>query len=633
MNKKEDGYKRGKYNNCIKGLIYQGFTEEEAKLACSKFLVDADEELWDINTDFVDSKKEDSEACVKKKISIFAHEHPEWSHKKVVAAAHGYCGLSKKKDADDISLTSVLSRSTSLSLSRFSTLIKAIKTRHSLKAPHMGLLPHRIILPMKNLNRLQTKLEKLITAEQQWLTAEQYEQRKQYARYMRKTDTKEEELSDLEFTDAINDLYIAITDYYPTLSPEEAIDRTFMPPQGDNAWIMSNESQIISMNDGLNNIIKAPIILAKEMVQEYINEDGEIERHFKPYEELQLAAERYKKYDSLDIIIEHQDWYNVEHLMGKVKNIRADDKSRTLRGMGYFYENKLPQGLKDAISSGEIISVSIGFLAKLGDGGEWNGQQYDYRQTNIHLRHLAICLDSVPRCPKGVCGINLADAKNKDVDKLYIIIKKPNYYINICNLKDSKKETNTESSIKKQEEKETMHEDSEGKIKGDEPDDLEAILTRLRKLINDEGWEEELKQNAIARILSAVGIKNKGDNMEEKEFSDAIAKKDSEIEDLKIELTDAIKKIKQFEEEKRLDLVKKIKKFGDKYTDEELQKKDLETLKIIADAFSKFKPSNEDPDVLPLKGQDSKEDLEKQIEGESIDFSKVFDDVNKEFGL
>jgi hypothetical protein len=624
--------KRGKYSNCIKGLLYQGFSKHEAETACAKHLGDTwnKDEIWNHwNTLWTDSK-----SCVDRKISIFAHEHPEWKHDKVVAAAHGYCEKKARKDADEISMSSVLSRSTNLSLSRFATLIKAVKTRHSLKAPHMGILPQRVILPMKNLNRLQTKLEKLVTEEQKWLTMEQYEQRKQYARYMRKTDAEDYEMTDLEFTDAINDLYLAITDYYPNLNGEEAIDRAFMPPQGDNAWVVSNEAQIISMNDGLNNIIKAPIILAKEMIQEYTNDKGEVEYHFKPYSELKLAAKRYKEYDSLDIIIEHKDWYDVEHVMGKVKQIRADDKTRTLRGMGYFYENKLPQGLRDAISSGEIISVSIGFLAKLGSGGEWNGQEYDYRQENILLRHLAICVDSVPRCPPDKCGINLKDTKDQNKENLYIIIKKPNYYINICEIfKDSKTETNTESSIQKQEEKVTMHEDSDGKIKSEEPDDLEAILIRLRRLINDEGWEEELKHNAIARILSAVGIKSKGDNMDEKEYSDAIAKKDAELEELKVSLADAKELLAKFEEKERLALIQKIKKFGDKYSDEELQNKDIDTLNIIADAFSKFKPSEEPAEPLPKKGQDSKEEMEEELKGKLIDFSKVFDDVNKEFGL
>lgn len=564
----------------------------------------------------------------------YQKKHPDWNHKTLIAAKEAADGLSIK-DAENTSIASVLERSTSLSLSRFSTLIKAIKIRHSLKAPAMGILPQRVILPMKNLNRLQTKMEKLVTEESKWLTMEQYEQRKNYARYMRKEDAELSDMTDLEFTDAINDLYLSIIDYYPNLSTEEAIDRTFLPPQGDNAWIMSNESQIISMNDGLNNIIKAPIILAKEMIQRYDivdDQTGEvrIEYHFKPYSELKLAADRIKRYDSLDIIIEHQEWYNVEKLMGKVKNIRADDKTRTIRGMGYFYENKLPQGLKDSISAGEIIAVSIGFLAKLGDGGEWNGVKYNHRQTNILLRHLAICLDSVPRCPEDVCGVNLKDANDQNKSKHFIIKKEDNYYINICKVfKDSETETNKESSIKKQEEK-IMHEDSEGKIKGDEPDDLEAILTRLRKFLAGNALDE----NATARILSAVGIKSKSDSkMEEKEFNDAIAKKDAELEALKVILTDAKEIIGKYEEEKRMSLIEKIKKFGNKYTDEELQTKDIDTLNIIADAFSKFEPSMEEPDKLPMKGADSKDKMEEKIKGKRIDFSKVFDDVNKEFGL
>ena len=91
--------------------------------------------------------------------------------------------------------------------------------------------------------------------------------------------------------------------------------------------------------------------------------------------------------------------------------------------------------------------------------------------------------------------------------------------------------------------------------------------------------------------------------------------------------------ISKYEEKERLNLISKIKKFGNKYSDDELQKKDIDTLNIIADAFSKFEPSTEEPETIPIKGQDSEEELKKKVEGERIDFSKVFDDVNKEFGL
>jgi hypothetical protein len=606
--------KRLKHQKCVKMKKMEGFTEKEAELSCSKALADGD--------------------CISNKISIFSREHPEWSHDKVVAAAHGYCRNKGHKDAIDLS--NIIARSRSLSLSKFSTLIKALKTRISQKVPHMGILPQKITLPMKNLNRLQTKLEKTITAEQKWLTSEELQQRTQYAKHMRKTDA-DEELDDEEFTDSINHLYTEIIDYYPLLSTEEAIDRAFEPPQGDNAWIMSDEAQIISMNDGLNNVIKAPIILAKEMVQMYKTEDGGVEYHFKPYLELQRAIEDIKQVGSLDIIIEHQDWYDEEHVIGHVKEFRADDSTRTIRGIGYFYVGKLPEGLKQMITDGEIIPVSIGFLAKLGGSGVYNDVDFDHTQENIVLRHLAVCLESVARCPAGVCGINLKDSEKTENRKTFIIISKDNYFYNICNIfNDSKKETN-KSISKNNENLDTMQEDSDnrGKITEKEPSDLEAILQRLRSLINDDGWEAELKSNAIERILAALGVKGKSDSkMDEKEFQDAIAKKDSELKDLRKELADAKAGKEKAEKIVRQNFIKAIKRFGDKYSDEELESKELKTLEEIADAVSRFAPTEEKADIIPVAPKDDKKEMEDQVgKKERVDFSHVFDDVNKEFNL
>ncbi len=640
----EDALKRGKHYNCIKALTYQGFSEEEAKLACAKFLVDNDAEKsaeWDLNLDFVDAdeeiednrlKGESGEECVKRKIHIFAHEHPDWSHDQVVAASHGYCGLSK---SDAIELSHILKRSTSLSLSKFSTLIKNIKSRIGLKVPHMGILPQKTSLPMKNLNRLQTKLEKTITQEQKWLTAEQYEQRKQYAKYMRKSDAEEEIqdeelMSDEEFTDSINILYNEILNYFPFDDAETAIDKAFELPIGDNAWILSNEAQIISMNDGLNNIIKAPIILAKEMVQPYTTEKGEVEYHFKPYNELEKAVERLGKNGSLDMIIEHQDWYDTDNIIGYVKEIRADNKERCIRGMGYFHESKLPKGLKQMIKDGEIVPVSIGFLAKLGNSGTWQGIEYKHTQEHMILRHLAICLDSIARCPAGMCGVNLKDA-NSEKTKTFIIIKKDNYYYNICNIiRDSKKETNTESIIKKIEKVEKMQEDS-NRPQG-LPSDIDAILSKLISLIQDQKVETE---PIMKKILTALGIKNKSDNkMDEKEFKDTLDKKDLELKDLIEKLENAKKLNDSLASELRENYIAKIKKFGDKFSDEELEAKNLNSLKEIADAVSRFAPSEDKPEVIPVAGKDDKKKMEDEIgKEERIDFSKVFDDVRSEFNM
>jgi Iap family predicted aminopeptidase len=109
------------------------------------------------------------------------------------------------------------------------------------------------------------------------------------------------------------------------MTPEQAIDFVFEDdPHYDKIYVNSNDAQIVSTNSKLNNIIKAPIILAAEMIQEYKvrQDDGEghitihTEKHFKPYSELKKAALLANEYGSLDMIVEHKDTYNEDEIIG-----------------------------------------------------------------------------------------------------------------------------------------------------------------------------------------------------------------------------------------------------------------------------------------------------------------------------
>ena len=555
-----------------------------------------------------EEKIEDDESCVSRKISIISKEFPKWKHSKVVAVAHAYCGLSKESDA--INIGSLIGTSRNLSFSKFTTLIKNLKTKVGLKVGGMGILPQKVELPMKNLNRLQTKLEKQYTEEQKWLTEEQLAQRTQYARYMRKRDAEEAETLIIEIYEALEDT-----------------------ERKDNIWGLSNESEIISLIDGMNGIIKAPVILAREMVQPYNNEKGHIEYHFKPYEELKKSIEGV---DTLDIIIEHQDWYGTENIIGHVKQLRADDDDRSIKGMAYFRVAKLPKGLEKMLSDGEVIPVSIGFLAKLGKEGKWHDIEYKYAQESIILRHLAVVLDSVARCPPGMCGINLGDSDDNSKgseSKLFTIIKKENYYYNICNIiKDSKKETNKENIKSKKDEKvEPMQKDATND--GNLPDDFEGVLKWLRNFV--EGKVEQ--QSLINRILAALGVGKKSDSdMDEKEYTDALAKEVSKIETEYKKLIDSKNsKIKELEDRERIRLIASIKSFGDQYSDEELESKKLNALIEIEDSASRFAPSVEKPNILPVAPKDDKKKMEEELkkDSERIDFSRVFDDINKDFEM
>ena len=137
--------------------------------------------------------------CVSRKISIFSKEHPKWSQEKVAAASHGYCRSHGLKDAIKEGIPSrEIGRLSGISMRKFSSLIRLIKSKKGLKIGHAGILPFKVELPQKNLNRLQTKLERLVTEEAKYLTAEQEEQRSQYATYMKKQDTEENFTIELE---------------------------------------------------------------------------------------------------------------------------------------------------------------------------------------------------------------------------------------------------------------------------------------------------------------------------------------------------------------------------------------------------------------------------------------------------
>jgi hypothetical protein len=584
--------------------------EEEEEEDRSDFLL--------LFVDSEDSKPDD--ACISAKIQIFAKEHPSWGRRKLVAAAIGYCKRHKKKDAkSNIEISNTSNRVTNISLARFASLIKTLKSKKGLKVPHMAVGPFKTELSMKNLNRLQTKMEKMTTEEQKFLTQEELQQRSEYARRIKKEDA--EELNQL-----FKELVDSILDEYPIYSQEEIVDAILY--EKDNYWVNSL-AEIQSINDGLNNIIKFPIILAREMVQKY----GDT-YHFKPYKELKKAS---KGVDKLPIMIEHHDSVTKVNTIGWVKQIKSDDKLRGIRGIGYVPESKLPRLVLDAIKRGEIVKVSIGFFARLGDAGTFNGKKYDATQEDIVLEHLAICIDSIPRCPPPACGIN-ADSENPKttiISKDSYIIDNDNYLFNLCEIFRNKKETIKQTpNIEKGDimTNDSFADPKSGKLSGDEPKDFEYWLTKFRAYINGV-TEKELQAKYKKRIRKT--FKDSDEEMSEKELKvlqDAIAEKDIKLAELEKKLADADKFKADIIEKERQKKLKEIKEFAaGKYKDEYLDSKNLEQLELIADAVSVFAPSYEKPDELPKAGKD--EELRDGEKVKRIHPSEIFAKKNEEFDL
>ena len=136
--------KRGKLSVCTNKLVNAGFTIEQAGIMCAAIAIRDEEDETEI-IDTIDPQK-----------------------------------MAKK-----------VTKITGLSMGKFTSLIRIIKSKKGQKVGAAGILPFKIELPMKNLNRLQTKFEKLITSEQEWLTAEEFQKRSQYAQQMKKADSIE----------------------------------------------------------------------------------------------------------------------------------------------------------------------------------------------------------------------------------------------------------------------------------------------------------------------------------------------------------------------------------------------------------------------------------------------------------
>lgn len=641
--------KRGKYSVCIKKLIRMGIPEVDAKIICGSQLlgdIGSEEERFDppssqllsmLDEDEIIEDVEPSSECISAKISIFHEEHPEWSHDQVVAAAHGWCRSHKNiKDAALIGgikqqkSSRETGRFAGISMRKFATLVRLIKSKKSLKIGHAGTLPFKIELPMKNLNRLQTKLERFITSEASWLTSEQFQQRSQYATFIKKRDAmtdEEKEEFDKKFTEQLEEdikLILGLSEDKTPDEKEEVILDYLTPMELRNTIWVDSVVEFGKPNFGLNNIIKAPVILAKEMVQEYHfrNADGStrIEKHFKDYNELKKAVAGI---DRLYMIVEHKDSWLYGDTIGCVRQIIADDKLRCIRGMGYFTANSLPVPLKDALDNGLTFGVSIGFMAELGEGGNFNGEIYDYIQKNIQLDHLAICVDSTPRCPIEECGINVKKDEYTDNTE-FTLIKKNEYYYNIKSIildnKETIKNKNQEEILGDIMQEDGFKDPKSGKVIGPEPEDQEQMLTLLRK------WLAGVTDPDVKSSIKDQIIKLFGDNIEmvdNKEFETVLALKDTQIDSMQ----KMLKKI----------LKREVLSFTDKYSDADLDVMSLEKLEVLSEVVSDPKIRKDvKAEIIPIAGEDAEEEEvseDPMRKPERIDPKSIFLDTNKGFML
>jgi len=465
-------------------------------------------------------------------------------------------------------------------------LVTKKKKKQKPKAMQLPVQPPIRAPPSQHL--LRTKMEKMLTQEQKLLTHEELLRRKEYMKMMHKDSS---------------------------------------------SLIWGEDTTNFESFNHLKNVTKVPVILAKEMVQIY-KKDGRDEYHFKPFDELKKSI---KGVEELPIIIEHKQW-NESDVVGYVRELKADSERRLIKGTAYIIDSKLPKFLLARILQKMIVPVSIGFWANiLNDAGTYLGEAYDFVQSDIYLNHLAICINSIPRCPPDQCGINHDSEKKNDEGDFEI--KTPYaQYININNKKNEIEETEYINNANNNGGDKILVDDYKPIIAishSAEGEDLTKLLAKLREFV---GIIPPDKKSDAEDIISEVMKIMIGDQkMEDSKLQEEIAKLKSEITQLKDSLKTkeddiSLQKeiIDSYEKDMRDIYIKTIKEYF-VFEDSELEGKCVKELKVLSDAAPKVSTKLPIGKRLPM-GLSNKEleDAKEKLKKERIDPSTIWVDYKGE---
>jgi len=174
-----------------------------------------------------------------------------------------------------------------------------------------------------------------------------------------------------------------------------------------------------------SEIIIRDVVIAREIVQPY-DIDGEKKFAYKPGDELKDAAWTAEgmritmDQHPITVVIDR-----VDLIHGRMANLRfvknlKDAKTKRPMARGiiadlHFFKKQISAQKQDDIKNMKHRDVSIGFFYDADETpGKWNGDEYDFVQTNICIDHLA---GPIPagRCPMPFCGIGADSIPQKIV--------------------------------------------------------------------------------------------------------------------------------------------------------------------------------------------------------------------------
>lgn len=197
------------------------------------------------------------------------------------------------------------------------------------------------------------------------------------------------------------------------------------------------QTAIMGKSWRMQNIIKVPVTLVAEMIQNYhrseipfldkvLPPEVQLIPVYKCAQELEKAVQdlQDRGIESLPYVMPHSEetfeetqipsnlrdyirrGIDPNQIYGRVKDITYDATTKKIKGNLYLSLSKVDPKFVADVEAGKIINVSIGFVCDWEGSGEFNGVPYILKQTNIRLGHLAGLVHSRGKCPAGICGIN-----------------------------------------------------------------------------------------------------------------------------------------------------------------------------------------------------------------------------------
>ena len=290
--------------------------------------------------------------------------------------------------------------------------------------------------------------------------------------------------------------------------------------EGDEEHIMftDSDSEFTEMvYDDKNEILRVPIVLAKEMVYHYDGYDA-----FRPKEELEEVAKFLR---GVPVTRGHPEAKMVtdrEEVLGWATGAEFEDDE--LRAILEITDKELINDIR----SKKLQGVSPGHFSKLDrtSSGEYNGEHYDLTQRDIFVDHIAIVERGKCNTEDG-CGIlgmmstKLNEIKTKEGDEVKImkgILSKLDTAIDLAAKLDDETLKSKLEEIKKAIEEEdkkmanddkAKEEDSDPKIEIDEAAIKKVEEERDTLRVELDAIVEEEKTKLVDELESLQDVKTK----------------------------------------------------------------------------------------------------------------------------